>query len=185
MILCDNCIEELNNLAAFGKIIKSPKQMPKKVSHTPIDKEWKEWIKQKFWATNYEGKIAHNLLPLLELRDFLLGFGGEEVCLPAHESDLENILSRGQLWYGDRVEFMKGEPCECHRNTCYLWLGNKARILIATGYALSDDGMWRQHTWGVYPQKKKIIETTVERVLYFGFVMNLEESENFTFLNTI
>lgn len=36
-----------------------------------------------------------------------------------------------------------------------------------TGYALSPDGLWRQHSWA-YGDNLMIYETTVERVMYFG-----------------
>lgn len=105
--------------------------------------------------------------------------------MPATEQDLDKIITRGQLWYGDRVDMMKGERGQCHRNTCYLWDANKERVLIATGYALSEDGMWRQHSWGIHvrPRVNRIVETTVKRIAYFGFVMNLEEPIEFVYHN--
>ena len=54
-----------------------------------------------------------------------------------------------------------------------------------TGYALSDDGMWRQHSWCIcdageeYIEDSIIIETTEKRLAYFGFIMDEEESEEF------
>ena len=68
--------------------------MPRKLETIPIDERWKETIKVNFWATNYEGIVAPMQWPLLKLRDHLLKFGGEEVCLPAHEHDLEKILTK-------------------------------------------------------------------------------------------
>lgn len=188
MIMCNRNINELDEIAAFGDIIRSPEEMPKRVEWTPIeqvDPEWKEWLKQKWWATNYTGEIQPHLKPLLRLINLLLQFGGEEVCMPAKEPDLYKILARGQLWYGNRIDFVEGLPCECHRNVSYLWVENKAFLLIATGYALSDDGMWRQHSWAINPITKKVIETTKDRLLYFGYVLDLEESERFFYENTL
>lgn len=68
---------------------------------------------------------------------------------------------------------------ECHRNSARLWSEDKGKII--TGYALSDDGIWRQHSWidaGDY-----LIETTDSRVLYFGYCLNDAESQEFEFEN--
>jgi len=40
---------------------------------------------------------------------------------------------------------------------------------IGTGYCFLDDGLWRQHSWGV--RKKGLLETLGERDRYFGIVM--------------
>lgn len=183
MIICDKDIKSLDEFAAFDKIIRKPEDMPRKLKTIPMDDDWKEAIKDKFWATNYQGVIAPMQWPILKLRDHLLKFGGEEVCLPAYEQDLDKILTRGQFWYGDRYEFIEGEPNGCHRNSSHLWLDNKDSLLLATGYALSYDGMWRQHTWLIHPRTNYIIETTAERLAYFGFVLNLEEAEEFSVFN--
>lgn len=80
---------------------------------------------------------------------------------------------------------MKGEACQCHKNSAYLWKANKnyrAGIFgIATGYALSADGMWRQHSWCVLrkPRSYQIVETTTPRELYFGVCMLYEDAEWF------
>jgi hypothetical protein len=78
-----------------------------------------------------------------------------------------------------------GKPCDCHRNSCDLWEANRnnpdIRVHIATGYALTKDGMWRQHSWVVWIKARsvKIVETTTPRIAYFGFVMTDKEAELF------
>ena len=58
---------------------------------------------------------------------------------------------------------------------------------MMTGYALSADGIWRQHSWLVafdnedYPY---IVETTEERISYYGFAMTYEECEIFLYWNS-
>ena len=61
----------------------------------------------------------------------------------------------------------------------FIWKEKGYRV--CTGYALSDDGMWRQHSWCIdkRPRTTKIIETTEPRVLYFGYVLNDEETKRF------
>lgn len=84
----------------------------------------------------------------------------------------------------------KGEPSQCHTNSAMLWEANKSRTLegpyreelaLATGYAMSEDGLWRQHSWCVLrtPARVKVVETTVPKVAYYGFVMTHAEAERF------
>ena len=48
---------------------------------------------------------------------------------------------------------------------------------MATGYALSEDGLWRSHSWGLTQARNRavIIETTVSRERYFGVMFPAEE----------
>jgi len=175
------------------KPITKADQMTKPLSWKPMDKDWKNNLQSKFWATNFTGSLEQEFEPhklshiqmLLELRDRLLTFGGEEVCLPASEQDLQDIMKRGQFWYGDRIVFMEGLPSQCHFNSAHLWNENRdnpnATLHLATGYALSDDGMWRQHSWLVLERNdmNKIVETTEPRLAYFGFIFTVSEAEEF------
>lgn len=52
---------------------------------------------------------------------------------------------------------------------------------LLTGYALSDDGYWRQHSSWCLSPARRLIETTVRREHYFGF--RLSEDEAFAFAN--
>lgn len=155
----------------------------KSIRCKPIDKEWQELInKENWWASGYIGDEKGGDKEK-ELIKKLLTFGGYEVCMPYIEEDADKILSRGQLWYGDRVQVFKGRPSQCHSNICDLWEQNRNEheVAIATGYALSSDGMWRQHSWMMLrgARSVKVIETTEKRVAYFGFVMTQKESFDF------
>lgn len=173
----------------------------KKINTIPMDEEWKNNCKKNHWWYKYadfqsfksdeENKIdilsfgEKNFEKLFELKKKLLSLGGESVCLPVYEEDIVNILSRGQIWYGDKTDLMKGEPCHCHSNSCNLWENNKDKTRIVTGYALTPDGMWRQHSWLIHrrPRQNRVVETTVKRILYYGFVMTQEECEKFCYEN--
>jgi hypothetical protein len=111
------------------------------------------------------------------LKRKLLSLGGYAVILPAMEDDLTRILERGTL--ERRYKMMKGEPCNCHNNSALLWDANRDKVLLCTGYALSKDGLWRQHSWGFDPRTNFVIETTVGRVAYFGYCMTDDEAEKF------
>ena len=138
----------------------SPDMVANPVRWNPMDKEWKKRVEamQLYnedatapWLTNEMKKT------LRALRDRILTFGGDEVLLNTRDEDAEKVLERGQFFY------------------------NRGRCQIATGYALSEDGLWRQHSWVVQPMTRtvKVWETTVERVAYFGVVLNDEECQEF------
>lgn len=82
---------------------------------------------------------------------------------------------------------MEGVPNQCHKNSCELWYANNDTfdIHICTGYALSQDGLWRQHSWlvAIIENQPKIIETTVDWVAYYGFIRTEEECELFYNMN--
>jgi hypothetical protein len=63
-----------------------------------------------------------------------------------------------------------------------LWLESPERFQIVTGYALSDDGLWRRHTWAL--EGERVIETTEPRVLYFGVRLEKEGAARFAKANT-
>jgi len=191
---------ELNDQSAYIKNnpIYSPDQLikGKSIESLPIDKEWLDSLSDKFWCTNFKGRLEglrynqnpqqlQHLKDILALRDQLLSFGGEQACMPALEDDLVKIINRGQFWYGDKVDLMKGEEGQCHRNSCDLWENNKNKTVICTGYALNNDGMWRQHSWLVHlkPRVNRIVETTTSRIAYFGFAMTLSECNEFVMDN--
>lgn len=177
-----SCITTISDKTFYDKcIIYSEiknKRIKDSVTWTPMDDDWKEQCKQNaFWFqdTLEAMKAMHPDMDnrLFNLRTKLLNFAGESVCLPAYEEDLDNLLKYGQFWIGNNVKFMKGEPCRCHANASNLWEQNKDKTAICTGYALSSDGMWRQHSWLLWrkPRSNQIVETTEPRIVYFGFAM--------------
>jgi len=93
----------------------------------------------------------------IKLEQRLLSMGGVMV-VPRQEPDQDKILSRGRLWNGDNVRFIRGHPNTCHGNVAMLWWRNPMRYRIATGWALSDDGLWRQHSWII--ERGNVVETT-------------------------
>lgn len=166
---------------AFGKQpIRRPDQLPGPVVTRSLSPEWRSNITDRWWATHYRGKLEARLHPLIRLRDRLLSFGGEQACVPAIEEDLDALLEHGQVWLAKGRLRKRGRPCQCHANSLQLWDENREKgLLPATGYALSPDGMWRQHSWCVIAKRTggRIVETTEDRVLYYGIVFTPEEAE--------
>lgn len=110
----------------------------------------------------------------------LLQIGGEEVIPPlSGEKDIipaAALLAIGEVMTGP-VVFEEMEPSQCHVNVArQLNAGREGLTGICTGYALSDDGLWRRHWWGEFADGR-LLETTVERVTYFG--MSLRDPKEF------
>jgi hypothetical protein len=103
-------------------------------------------------------------------RGNVLEHGGEDVVhVFGPDPHLDLLLTQGGI-VGDDLKrtFKRGEPSGCHGNAVRLYLTGKADF-ITTGYALSEDGLWRQHTWA--NTKTKLIETTVQRTMYYGVTL--------------
>ena len=151
----------------------------------PMSENWKNNCRDKFWfQDNMQDmlRLHPKMDPgLYELKKKLLAFAGESVCLPAYEEDLDNMLLYGQFWIGNNIKMMRGLPSQCHYNAGRCYEANKDKVRICTGYALSPDGMWRQHSFLVWMKERsnQIVETTVPRIAYFGFVMTKEQSNTF------
>lgn len=114
---------------------------------------------------------------LAGLRDLLLALAGHEVVLHSHEPHLEQLLTRGREFRGEGARDHPMLPSQCHTNAALLWQFSGGAVGIATGYALSEDGLWRQHSWGTKPGL--VIETTEPRLRYFGVALSGWESAEF------
>jgi len=116
-----------------------------------------------------------NMLPeehaakLRELRDILLAIAGQDmVIMPNGERDIDNILANGEILQKTYKE-VAGEPGDCHNNAVKQWFRNPTKYSVAGGYALSEDGLWRQHSWLV-DDMHRTYETTAPRLLYYGWI---------------
>lgn len=99
----------------------------------------------------------------------LLSFGGSLVVPPGSpDADLGALLA-GASAFRSRVRFSSEDAGDCHRNVAALWIDGAIES-IGTGYALSDDQLWRQHSWGV-DADGVLVETTDERRAYVGIVL--------------
>lgn len=134
------------------------------------------------WIAGDQESLFRETPKLQELRNRLLTVGGEAVVLPRIEDDLLSILKRGQEFSGRWSLLRRGEPSRCHANVAALWESSNGFVRICTGYALSRDGVWRQHSWGL-TAGGKVLETTERRVRYYGFVLRKKEAERFSYEN--
>jgi hypothetical protein len=126
---------------------------------------------QKSFLVRRLMEVSREQPEIIALREKLLEIGGVEiVALP--DEDIPSLVRKGEMMDGP-VTRRPMRVSRCHHNVADLWRGKRKRsriIAIATGYALSDDGLWRQHSWAL--TNSGIIETTEPRVRYFGVTLS-------------
>ena len=165
-----------------------PSTQTKKIRTKPLSKSHINAIRNRWWY--HENGIEfwkNSEIPpffreeMYDLRKHLLSFGGFEVCMPTFEPDLDAILARGELWHKMPCKQAAGIPNNCHRNAATLWFNDPEKYTLCTGYALSNDGIWRCHSWLIDKASRRphIIETTEKRVAYYGFQMSEQEAKAF------
>lgn len=143
-------------------------QMPAPVKWNPMSEDWKAWLGENQVYHGTSGFSKEVLETMKKLHDHILTFGGDEVCMTTYDEDAQNSRPWSVLLW--QQLHAKGEPCQCHCNSANLWDANRGRCFIATGYALSEDGLWRSHSWVVQPMPRtlRVWETTVKRVAYLA-----------------
>ena len=115
------------------------------------------------------------------LKSRLLSIGGSEV-VERPEDDADKLQERGREFSTRKVTNMPGAPSQCHANVAALTEANP-HVGVVTGWALSDDDRWRQHSWG-HNAKHGVVETTDEpRKKYFGVKLHKKEAEQFRWDN--
>lgn len=163
-----------------------PEALPRRLVCAELSPMQKMLLQSSWWARDYKGRLPLNLQqqqhrPLILS---ILRFGGNEVCMPDEEPDLDALLTDGEFLYGELAKLVPMRQSECHANSSALWRASPAALQIMTGYALSVDGMWRQHTWCLEANTGRPVETTTARLGYFGIVLSAEEAKAFSLSNT-
>jgi hypothetical protein len=115
-----------------------------------------------------------------DLQKLLLRLGGVHVAVrPEFDPDLPALLTRGFVMSGTVLR-RRMEPSGCHLNVAIQWMAKRHKIIgIGTGYGLSDDGIWRQHSWGIL--RDGLLETTEPRIKYFGILLQGAAADSFAF----
>ena len=124
------------------------------------------------------GWAQENQPAITSLRAKLFGIAGNQIS-PQLCPFVSEIASHGVL-VELPVKLRQMDGNCCHHNVASLWEQRKKRSrlkALATGYALSEDGMWRWHTWGI--TATHVLETTVARLQYFGILMDAEDADAF------
>ena len=116
------------------------------------------------------------------LKLLLLRLGGTFIVAPPKpDADIPALLDSGFVMSGT-AKLKRGKASMCHQNVAASWKARRLGIIgIATGYALSEDGLWRQHSWGLL--RDGILETTELRVKYFGILLQGDRADYFASCN--
>jgi hypothetical protein len=116
----------------------------------------------------------------ITLASMLLSLEGDYVVIHDDESSVFRAwLERdGTDHTREKITVVPCERNECHRNCATIWKSSPDTVSIVTGYCLSSDAMWREHTW-LMDGTDAIIETTVPRTRYFGMRLNGENAQEF------
>ena len=118
-----------------------------------------------------------------ELTRIVLACAGRLVVAPMQpEDDIVRLIADGRHADDVTAFAVGGGRCDCHANAARLWRNRNAErhdvVAIGTGYALSDDGLWRQHSWTV-TSTGAVIETTEPRERYFGLTLTGQDAATF------
>lgn len=101
-----------------------------------------------------------------DLKTKLLNEGGSAVILVVNlDKKYDELLNKGE-WFYLLSGVVKMRPSQCHDNVDELVKTN-SRYKEYSGFALSEDGAWRFHSW-VVDGDKGVIETTSPRLAYYG-----------------
>lgn len=138
----------------------------------PMDPAWRDRLDER--TRDLLRQAPH----MNALRERLLTLAGHEAVLPVAEEDLALLLTRGRVWEATG-EVLEGAPSQCHRNVARLVDDNRQRYAAVTGYALSEDGVWRQHSWLYDRRAVHVVDTTEPRILYFGAALQGQKLEDF------
>jgi hypothetical protein len=112
---------------------------------------------------------------LKALHDRLLELGGSVPVIwnPGHtteENFMHLLLMLGRVSSGRGARLRVMARNGCHANAEALAKRYPRKYQAETGFALSDDGCWREHSWAFDTTKNQIVETTELRKRYYGII---------------
>lgn len=135
------------------------------ITTTPIDKKWLARLELRGLTANsvfedgrYEG-----------LKKKLLAIGGQAVVFLGEIPNYDLLLEKAKLFVGNRkfVKIRRGSPNACFNNVEEL-AKQSPELQSYEGFSLSEDGVWRSHSWLYDYSTLTLIETTVPRLAYYG-----------------
>lgn len=167
------------------------KSLRSSLPDVPSDDLWMHLTDQQNWGPlslhpQQDKAIKETVpVPLFPLEQKLLAVGGTRMIY-RYEPDLKQLLTNA-IVFDAQIELIRGELHNCHSNVAHYWNKNRERLAIVTGYALSEDGLWRQHSWllrkNVIVEQCRLLETTIRREKYFGIILTDNEAEIFSKMN--
>ena len=151
-------------------------------SFEPLDEARAEFLKHR------AAGVVEAVPSYANLRQTLLLLGGVDVVPPAFDPsnaaqrarqdyDVHHVLQSGHTWVGAQADLEVMETSNCHLNVARLRAAGRGQI--ASGWALPEDGLWREHSWLVRSPgtpDESLVETTRRWLLYHGYLLNDEET---------
>ncbi len=116
-----------------------------------------QWLRSRPWFNTSHDQI-NSILEKIAPKTHL-------VAAPHEHVPVNTIISFGKIIELPAITY-EMEHGHCHDN-CEILYHNEIISNVYTGYALSSDGLWRFHSWGL-DHENFILETTSDRLLYFG-----------------
>jgi len=121
---------------------------------------------------------------IYELRRRLLSLGGVELVTPPNTDEYVVFFNESGRIKGGPIKCIPMSSSEAQKNIVTIWNARMHNVFslvgIGIGYALSDDGLWRQHFWG--ERRRGILETTTKREKYFGCTLRAGGAFAFAYL---
>lgn len=115
---------------------------------------------------------------LRELRRILLKLGGEELIPPPDHDPVTNFLIDYGIVFAGPVVLKQSRHRPEERTLGRIWNRHLHGIVgIGLGYALDDDGLWREHSFGIL--REGILETMAPKRKYFGLLLIGEAADGF------
>jgi len=119
------------------------------------------------------------ILELLEKR--LLEHGGKRLIYTPEIHFAAELMEQGKFCEASAFRVSEEQtPSACHALARHWWRMGHGEAF--TGYALSEDGLWRAHSWCgqvVAGKPYRYLELTgIARTAYFGFQLNLLQIES-------
>jgi hypothetical protein len=125
-----------------------------------FDDERVEWFKDRpYWQSHH-----------CEINEYIRQYlpNTHIVPMPDDKKYYENFITKSKFYVPLEIKYIKMKRSCCHEN-CERMLTEGKIDKWMFGYALSRDGLFRTHSWGV--KNEIIVETTEKRLLYFGYDM--------------
>jgi len=134
--------------------------------HYSLNSERKEFLETKLKEGMFQCSLWDDLNTKLETIE------SNTIILPRdlYPLEIKRLLRRGEE-FGKSTLFHFGETSRCHQNSIEFYLDGENNYKLCTGFALSNDGLWRSHTW-LINEDNLPVETTVGRERYFGVVLD-------------
>lgn len=142
-----------------------------------IDHDWKQRLESNPWSRFFKGNpfdhfYGAETLNMLNLRQKILDYAGEDVCLPFGYNDLDPfgsvLLQHAQpfeLKEAIKADFMPTNMC--YVNNCYIVHRYPELFELCYGFYMDEKGMWREHAW-VVTKNNRMVELTNTGNAYFG-----------------